>query len=98
MPDDTQPSSLRPVALTISLDPSSISLDEHGRVQLKDARVLQAILTASAPRPTRAASREMLSPGDDDTASGQDWDYEADSNNGCGNSVNIYFCAKTPVE
>lgn len=52
-------SELEPTAMTVTLDPSSVSIDERGRVRLEDARVVAAMVTAvpAAPSTSERAAK-----------------------------------------
>jgi hypothetical protein len=41
--------------MMVFLDPSGITVDERGRITLKDAKILQGILTAANPNMRAAA-------------------------------------------
>ena len=58
MPDDTtDPNSLEASALQITLDPESITIDESGRISLKNAKTMSAIM-AARPVGTGASLRD----------------------------------------
>ena len=53
-PTPAADSGLEPQSVQITLDPSSIEMDASGRVSLKDARVLSALMTGAPNRETAA--------------------------------------------
>jgi hypothetical protein len=61
MPEVIQ--SFETATIAITIDPASVSIDAQGRVQLKDARILQAVMAANpAGGLTRDAAQNLLCP------------------------------------